>query len=104
MHKSLNLTTALLIALAAPLAAQASSQLAIDKGCYSCHGVNLRGEAPGFERLAAKLGKHKGDAAAEQKIVNKLQHGDMLERIDAHERLSPESAKTLVHWLVDGAH
>ena len=94
---------ALLAALVWPLAAQSSSALALDKGCYSCHGAVLRGEAPGFERLAVKLSKYKGDLTAEQKFVDKYRAGQMLERIDAHERLSPESARTLIHWLVEGA-
>lgn len=94
--------TTLLLALAWPLAAQASSQLASDKGCYNCHGATLRGEAPGFDRLSSRLLKYQGDLAAEQKFVDKYLAGKMFEHVEAHERLSPESAKALVHWLVEG--
>lgn len=93
----------LLLALAWPLAAQASSALALDKGCYSCHGASPRGEAPRFEQLPSRLSKYKGDLAAEQKFVDKYRAGEMFGHIDAHERLSPESAKVLIHWLVEGA-
>jgi len=90
------------LALACPLAAQASSQLALDKGCYNCHGATLRGDAPGFDRLSSKVSKYQGDLAAEQKFVDKYLAGEMFEHIDAHERLTPESAKALLHWLVEG--
>jgi cytochrome c len=94
--------TTLLLTLVWPLAAQASSQLASDKGCYNCHGANLRGDAPSFERLASNLSRYQGDLTAEQKFVDKYLAGKMFEHVEAHERLSPESAKALVHWLVKG--
>jgi cytochrome c551/c552 len=83
--------------------AQASAQLAVDQGCFSCHGANLRGEAPTFDRLAGKLAKYKGDAAAQARFVAKYRSGEPLERIDAHERLSQETATALVLWLAEGA-
>ncbi|MDD2918989.1 hypothetical protein [Rhodoferax sp.] len=89
-------------ALALTGAAHASPQLAIDHGCYSCHGAYPRGEAPNFESLASKLGKYRGDADAVAKFVTKYRTGEPLEHIDAHERLSAETATTLVHWLAEG--
>jgi cytochrome c len=86
-----------------PMAAQANAQLAIDKGCYACHGVYRRGDAPTFEQLSSRLGRLKGDAVAEQKFVAKYVHGETFEHIAAHERLSQESAQSLIHWLVEGA-
>ncbi len=85
-----------------PCLAQASPQLALDKGCYSCHGYYLRGEAPSFERLQSKLSNNKGDDAAEQKYVNRFLAGAPLQHIDGHERLTHESATTLIHWLSSG--
>lgn len=42
--------------LAAPLASQASSSLAVEMGCYNCHGTPLRAEPlrriPAHERLS----------------------------------------------------
>jgi len=93
----------LLVWVACPLAVQASPQLAVEKGCYNCHGPYLRGDAPSFEKLSSRLSKLKGDQAAEQKFVDKYLAGEMFQHIDVHERLSRESAKTLIHWLVEGA-
>ncbi|MDP2450921.1 MAG: hypothetical protein Q8M93_25325 [Polaromonas sp.] len=92
-----------LAALALPLAGQAASPAAVDMGCYSCHGAYPRGEAPGFPQIAAKYAERKPDAAAEQRVADKLRPGEWLEHIDAHERLSPETARALILWLVEGA-
>jgi len=102
LHSKIICASALLLAVAWPLAANASAQLAVDHGCYNCHGPNLRGEAPSMERLAERLSKYKGDSAAQQKFVDKYRAGEMFGHIDAHERLSPESAMALVHWLAEG--
>ncbi|HEY5580037.1 MAG TPA: c-type cytochrome [Rhodoferax sp.] len=102
LHSKIICASALLLAVAWPLAANASAQLAVDHGCYNCHGPNLRGEAPSMERLAEKLSKYKGDSAAQQKFVDKYRAGEMFGHIDAHERLSLESATALVRWLAEG--
>jgi cytochrome c551/c552 len=104
MQHRITFAGTLLVALLWPLAVQASSQLASDKGCYNCHGVNLRGDAPSFERLASRLSRYKADPNpdAEQKWVDKFRAGESFQHIDAHERLTPESARALVHWLVEG--
>ena len=94
---------ALLAALSAPLTLRASPQLAIDKGCYNCHGANLRGDAPSIDQLSTKLARLKGDAAAQQRFVDKFRAGEMFEHVDTHERLSPESAKPRIQWLAEGA-
>ncbi len=97
------LTCALLLTLVSPMAAQASTALAVEHGCYSCHGLYLRDEAPNFEHTSSRLAKYKGDAVAEQKFVESFRTGQMFGHIDAHERLSAEAAKALIHWLVEGA-
>ncbi len=86
-----------------PHFAQASQQLAVDKGCYGCHGAYQRGDAPSIERLSKRLSGLKGDDAAQQKFVVQYQAGELLQHIGPHERLTPESAKTLIHWLAEGA-
>jgi cytochrome c len=86
-----------------PVASQASSQLATDMGCTNCHGAYPRGGAPSFERLAERYSKHKGDPAAEARAVDHWRTGEWLEHVDAHERPTPETAKVLMHWLVEGA-
>jgi cytochrome c551/c552 len=102
LQHRITLTATLVIAAVSPSAAQASSQLASDKGCYNCHGATLRGDAPAFERLSSRLSKYQGDAGAEAKFLDKYRAGEFMGHIDAHERLTPESAKALVHWLVEG--
>jgi cytochrome c551/c552 len=90
-------------ALALPLAGQAAAPSAVDMGCYNCHGAYPRGEAPHFPQIAARYAERKPDAATEQRLADKLRQGEWLEHIDAHERLSPETARALIHWLVEGA-
>ncbi|MFN4350449.1 MAG: hypothetical protein ACK4F6_06570 [Hylemonella sp.] len=93
---------ACLLGLALPLASQASSSLASEMGCYNCHGQPMRADAPSFERLAAKFAKRSGQAGAEQHAVDELLQGEGFRHIPAHEHLSPETARKLVHWLFDG--
>jgi len=88
---------------AAMAADQSGSALAVEMGCYNCHGAPTRADAPSFERLAAKFEKRRGDAAAEQHVIDELRRGEPLEHIPVHERLSPETARSLVRWLFDGA-
>jgi cytochrome c551/c552 len=82
--------------------ANASPQLALEYGCFSCHGANQRGEAPSFERLAGKLVKYKGNATELADKVSRYRAGKALEHVDAHERLSPETATVLLRWLSEG--
>jgi cytochrome c551/c552 len=101
-----HLATVILLALPAlawPLAGHAGLAQAVDMGCYNCHGDHRRGDAPSFEQIAKKYAGHKGDAAAEQKLIDQWRQGEWLQHIDAHERVSPETAQALLHWLVEGA-
>lgn len=82
--------------------AAASSQLALDKGCYKCHGNPPRKNAPTFAELASRYAKHRGNASAETALVEKLRQGTFLGHIDAHERLSQEDAQRLVRWIIEG--
>lgn len=91
------------LALATPLSSQAGAALAVEMGCYNCHGTPTRADAPGFDRLAAKFEKRRGDPAAEAHVVDELRRGEPLQPIPVHERLSPETAHLLVRWLFDGA-
>ena len=83
--------------------ALANPQMAVEMGCYNCHGAQLRADAPSFAHLADRLSRLKGDAAAEQKFAAKLREGEFLQHFTAHQQLSPESAQKLVHWLTEGA-
>lgn len=91
------------LALAACGSALASQQLAADMGCYNCHGNPPRKKAPTFAALAAQYAKARGDEAAQARLADKLRDGSILGHVDAHERLSPETARLLVRWISEGA-
>lgn len=83
--------------------AQSSSALALDKGCYSCHGNPPRKNAPTFERLAADYAKYQGQTEATIALAEKLHKEHVFGGIKAHEQLTPENALQLVRWIIDGA-
>lgn len=83
--------------------AQATAQMALDKGCYSCHGNPPRKNVPSFEQLAADFAKYRGVPSAESELASKLREGHIFGGIQAHERLSEESALLLIHWIIQGA-
>jgi cytochrome c len=76
--------------------AQANAQLALDKGCYSCHGNPPKKNAPSFEQLAANYAKYQGQSDAAAKLASQLHKDYVFGGINAHERLAQESALTLV--------
>ncbi len=85
------------------LPAQASSQLALDKGCYSCHGEPPRRNAPGMAQLATDYARYRGQADAPRRLADKLREGGLFAHIAAHERLSPEECEALMRWIIEGA-
>jgi cytochrome c len=93
----------LLLLLVAALPVQASSQLALDKGCYSCHGEPPRRNTPSMAQLAADYARYRGQADAPRQLADKLRAGGLFAHIAAHERLSPEDCETLMRWIIDGA-
>lgn len=93
----------LLLALLCAPPVQASSQLALDKGCYSCHGEPPRRNAPSMAQLAADYARHRGQADAPRRLADKLREGGLFAHIAAHERLTPEECETLMRWIIDGA-
>lgn len=82
----------------------AGAQLAADRGCYNCHADPPRRNVPSFRELAGRYAAHRGqlDAAAEQRLVDRLHHGSLLGHVAAHERLQEDEARALVRWLVEG--
>ncbi len=85
------------------LPAQASSQLALDKGCYNCHGEPPRRNAPGMAQLAADYARYRGQADAPRRLADKLREGGLFAHIAAHERLSQEECEALMRWIIEGA-
>lgn len=82
---------------------QASSQLALDKGCYSCHGDPPRRDAPGMAQLAADYARYRGQADAPRRLADKLREGGLFAHIAAHERISQEECEALMRWIIEGA-
>lgn len=94
---------ALAVALAGvALPAAASLNLALDKGCLSCHGTPPRGKAPTMAELAARYASAKGDEADIARLSAHLREHHLFGGVPAHERLSAEEAERFVRWLVDG--
>jgi len=79
-----------------------TSQIA-EYGCINCHGSYPRGEAPSLRGLADRMAKYRGDTAGLEKKVTKFRTGEALEHVDAHERISQETATRLLRWLSAGA-
>lgn len=98
-------TISLLLALLAslqPLTAGASMNLALDKGCLSCHGTPPRGKAPTMAELATRYATAKGNEVEIEKLSAHLREHHLFGGVPAHERLSAEEAERFVRWLVDG--
>ncbi len=83
--------------------AQASAQLALDKGCFACHGNPPKKNAPSFEALARDYARYQGQPATETRLADELRAGHVFGGVQAHERLSPENARALVRWIIEGA-
>ena len=83
--------------------AWASAELALEQGCFSCHGNPPRGKAPTFPELANKHARYQSEPGAEAKLADKLRKAPLFGGIDAHQRLSQEDAKVLLRWIIQGA-
>lgn len=84
------------------LPAHASMNLALDKGCLSCHGNPPRGRAPTIPELAREYASFRGREADIQRLSAHLREHHLFGGVPAHERLSAEEAEQFVRWLVDG--
>ncbi len=102
------LAAALLLAAAQPMAAlgeeaPTGSALALQMGCYNCHGKHPRHGAPTMAQLAEHAAKYRGRSGAAAEEARELIRGEPFRRIVAHEQLSPETAGKLMQWIIDGA-
>jgi cytochrome c551/c552 len=79
------------------------SALALQMGCYNCHGKHPRHDAPTMAQLAEHAAKHRGESGAAAKEAQELRRGEPFRRIVAHEQLSAETAEKLMQWIIDGA-
>ena len=94
---------ALLALSCAASGALASSALAVEQGCMSCHGSPPRGDAPTFAQLASHYARYRDDPEAATRLADKLRKHHLLGNISAHERVSEQSAQALIQWLIQGA-
>ncbi len=88
--------------LALPLATAASANLALEKGCMSCHGMPPRGKAPTMTELAARYAPFRGNEIEFARLSAHLREHHLFGGVPAHERLSAEAAARFVRWLVNG--
>ena len=95
----------LLTAFSTAHAAADPRQLAVDQGCYNCHGEPPRRNVPSFREIVLRYAAYRGnlDAAALRELGDRLHHGSLFSHVAAHERLTEEQAEQLVRWLVEGA-
>jgi cytochrome c551/c552 len=91
-----------MLAGAACLPAHASMNLALDKGCLSCHGTPPRSKAPTITELAARYTNARGNEPEIARLSAHLREHHLFGGVPAHERLSAEEAERFVRWLVDG--
>jgi cytochrome c551/c552 len=82
--------------------ASASMNLALEKGCLSCHGTPPRGKAPTMAELASRYATARGNEAEIAKLSAHLREHHLFGGVPAHERLSTEDAERFVRWLVEG--
>jgi cytochrome c len=95
--------TILLIGVPMIASAQSNSLLALDKGCYSCHGDPPRKNIPAFEQIASRYAQYQGQTNAAASLAEKLRAQHVFGGINAHEKLTQENALKLVQWIIEGA-
>ena len=114
-HKTLHriaLTAGLsLMALGAAGTAQAADgaaaqMLARQSGCFKCHAVDHKKDAPAYQDVAAKY-KGKPVAEAEAKLTHHITSGERVKFEDGHEEdhkvvksKDPAEIKNLVDWIL----
>jgi len=66
------LPTLAVLALAAPVPAHASDELAKKHGCLACHSIDKKLIGPSYKEIAAK---YRNDTNAEAKLADKVKKG-----------------------------
>lgn len=102
-QRRLSATLASILLLSAS-AAQAQESLALEKGCYTCHGNPPKKNAPTFQQLATAYVKYQSQPDAAARLAKELTKGHIFGGINAHETLTQESALLLIHWIIAGAN
>ena len=84
--------------------AAAAQMLARQSGCFKCHAVDHKKDAPAYQDVAAK---YKGKAEAEAKLIHHVTSGERVKFEDGHEEdhkivksKDPAEIKNLVDWIL----
>ncbi len=90
------------LGLAGNAAAEDGPTLAKTKNCLACHQIDTKVVGPAYKDVAAK---YKGDAAAEDMLVNKVLEGGtgvwgQVPMPPNKAMVTPEEARTLVKWVL----
>jgi len=79
----------------------ADMQLAMKKGCLTCHQADKKVVGPAYKDVAKK---YKGDAGAETRLQGVLKKGgkDVWGKVPMppHPQVSDDEARTLVKWIL----
>ena len=88
---------------AAPVLAQDAEGLMKKSGCFKCHSVDKKKDAPSYKEISAK---HKGKADAEQKIVTHLTTNPKVKvdgKEETHDNLKTKNdadVKAVAQWIL----
>lgn len=89
--------------LALLLTTPSQAQLALEKGCYSCHGDPPRHNAPTFAQIAKDYARYRNQPDAPHQLAEKLRAGGLFSHIAAHERVDQAECEALMRWIIEGA-
>ena len=86
---------------------EGAQMLARQSGCFKCHAIDHKKEAPAWRDVAAK---YQGNAGAEAKLIHHITSGERVKFEDGHEedhkivKTSPPKdmaqVKNLVDWIL----
>ncbi len=84
--------------------ANTAKMLARQSGCFECHAVDHKKDAPAYRDIAAK---YAGNADAEKKLTYHITSGERVKFDDGHEEdhkivksKDPAEIKNLVDWIL----
>jgi cytochrome c len=84
--------------------ASAAQMLARQSGCFKCHAIDKKKDAPAYRDIAAK---YAGNADAEAKLTHHITSGERVKFEDGHEEdhkivksKDPAEIKNLVDWIL----
>lgn len=82
----------------------AAKALAKENGCFRCHGTDKDKDSPAWNKVSAK---YKGDAKAQEKLLQHLASGKNVKFADGHEEAhtilkaeDPKAASNLVDFIL----